>query len=36
MGLKYAFGEVMLRLTAPGYERLMQTPELSATFVCLI
>ena len=26
------FGEIMLRLTAPGHERLMQTPELSATF----
>jgi len=26
------FGEVMLRLAAPGYERFMQTPVLSATF----
>jgi len=26
------FGEIMLRLTAPGHERFMQTPELSATF----
>jgi len=26
------FGEVMLRLAAPGFERFMQTPELSATF----
>jgi 2-dehydro-3-deoxygluconokinase len=26
------FGEVMLRLAAPGYERFMQSPMLSATF----
>ncbi len=26
------FGEVMLRLKAPGYERLLQTPHLEATF----
>lgn len=26
------FGEVMLRLKAPGHERLMQTPNLEATF----
>jgi len=26
------FGEVMLRLKAPGYERLLQTPFLEATF----
>lgn len=26
------FGEVMLRLAAPGYERFMQSPELKATF----
>lgn len=26
------FGEVMLRLKAPGYERLLQTPLLEATF----
>ncbi len=26
------FGEVMLRLKAPGYERLLQTPQLEATF----
>jgi 2-dehydro-3-deoxygluconokinase len=26
------FGEVMLRLAAPGFERFMQTPSLSATF----
>lgn len=26
------FGEVMLRLSAPGYERFMQSPELKATF----
>ena len=27
-----AFGEIMLRLAAPGYERLLQSPVLSATF----
>jgi len=26
------FGEVMLRLTAPGFERFMQSPRLNATF----
>ena len=26
------FGEIMLRLSAPGSERLLQTPELVATF----
>ena len=26
------FGEIMLRLKAPGHERLMQTPYLEATF----
>ena len=26
------FGEVMLRLNAPGYERFFQSPKLSATF----
>ena len=26
------FGEVMLRLATPGYERFMQSPELKATF----
>jgi 2-dehydro-3-deoxygluconokinase len=26
------FGEVMLRLTPPGFERLLQTPQLLATF----
>jgi len=26
------FGEVMLRLAAPGYERFFQSPELKATF----
>lgn len=26
------FGEVMLRLKAPGHERLLQTPQLEATF----
>jgi 2-dehydro-3-deoxygluconokinase len=27
-----AFGEIMLRLSAPGFERLLQTPMLCATF----
>jgi 2-dehydro-3-deoxygluconokinase len=27
-----AFGEVLLRLNAPGYERLLQSPRLGATF----
>ena len=26
------FGEVMLRLKSPGFERLLQTPTLEATF----
>jgi 2-dehydro-3-deoxygluconokinase len=26
------FGEIMLRLTPPGFERLLQTPQLVATF----
>lgn len=26
------FGEIMLRLTPPGYERLLQSPHLQATF----
>ncbi len=26
------FGEIMLRLKAPGHERLMQSPMLEATF----
>ena len=26
------FGEVMLRLKSPGYERLLQTPQFEATF----
>nr|MBA3642158.1 sugar kinase [Acidobacteriota bacterium] len=26
------FGEIMLRLSPPGYERLLQTPALNATF----
>jgi len=26
------FGEIMLRLSAPGYERFMQSPQLNATF----
>jgi len=31
-GRVVTFGEVMLRLKAPGYERLLQTPRLEATF----
>jgi 2-dehydro-3-deoxygluconokinase len=27
-----AFGEIMLRLASPGFERLLQSPTLSATF----
>ena len=27
-----AFGEIMLRLKAPGSERLLQDPSLEATF----
>lgn len=32
--MKYivGFGELMLRLTSPNYDRLLQTPELKATF----
>ncbi len=26
------FGEIMLRLTAPGNDRLLQSPSLNATF----
>ena len=26
------FGEIMLRLKSPGFERLLQTPLLEATF----
>ncbi|MFM8535501.1 MAG: sugar kinase, partial [Acidimicrobiia bacterium] len=26
------FGEIMLRLTPPGFERLLQQPTLQATF----
>src|SRR6266566_1523179 len=26
------FGEIMLRLSPPGFERLLQSPQLSATF----
>ena len=26
------FGEIMLRLSPPGHERLLQSPTLSATF----
>lgn len=26
------FGEILLRLSAPGYERLLQSPRLEATF----
>jgi hypothetical protein len=26
------FGEVMLRLAAPGFKRLLQTPRFEATF----
>jgi 2-dehydro-3-deoxygluconokinase len=31
-GRVVTFGEVMLRLKAPGHERLLQTPHLEATF----
>jgi 2-dehydro-3-deoxygluconokinase len=31
-GLVATFGEVMLRLTPPGFERLLQSPQLIATF----
>src|SRR5258706_1387314 len=30
--LVVSFGEIMLRLTPPGFERLLQTPQLVATF----
>jgi 2-dehydro-3-deoxygluconokinase len=26
------FGEIMLRLKSPGFERLLQSPQLEATF----
>lgn len=32
MGKYVSFGEVMLRLKSPGFERLMQSPALEATF----
>lgn len=32
MGWYVTFGEVMLRLKSPGYERLFQSPALEATF----
>lgn len=32
MGKVVTFGEIMLRLKSPGYERLMQSPALEATF----
>lgn len=32
MGKFVSFGEVMLRLKSPGFERLMQSPALEATF----
>jgi len=28
------FGEIMLRLSPPGFERLLQSPRLAATFGC--
>jgi len=31
-GRVIAFGEVMLRLKSPGFERLLQSPILEATF----
>ena len=31
-GKVVTFGEIMLRLKSPGYERLMQSPVLEATF----
>ena len=31
-GKVVTFGEIMLRLKSPGYERLFQTPQLEATF----
>jgi 2-dehydro-3-deoxygluconokinase len=27
-----SFGEIMLRLSPPGFERLLQTPQLMASF----
>ncbi len=32
MGKVVTFGEIMLRLKSPGYDRLMQSPVLEATF----
>jgi 2-dehydro-3-deoxygluconokinase len=32
MARTVCFGEIMLRLSPPGYERLLQTPALQATF----
>lgn len=32
MGKIVTFGEIMLRLKSPGFERLLQRPELEATF----
>ncbi|MDO5134131.1 MAG: sugar kinase, partial [Eubacteriales bacterium] len=31
-GKVVTFGEIMLRLKSPGYERFMQSPVLEATF----
>ena len=31
-GRVVAFGEIMLRLAPPGFERFLQTPQLAATF----
>src|SRR5205085_9688408 len=31
-GTTVTFGEIMLRLTPPGFERLLQSPMLQATF----
>ena len=30
------FGEIMLRLKAPGHERFFQSPSLEAAFLSLI
>ena len=32
MGKFVSFGEIMLRLKAPGHERFFQSPALEATF----
>lgn len=32
MGKTVCFGEIMMRLKAPGFQRLLQTPELEASF----